>query len=155
MKLANKFAFVTGASQGLGFAIVHRFVQEGAGVLLCARTASNLGGRGTGPSGCCSWYTGPGMVERADVSSEADVGRLAEIISKQFVKLDILVSNAVVVGPKGAIEEVNWAAWTQTIGINLFGTVLCCRTFLPLLRKSARGRSSSFPVEAPPSPCPS
>jgi 3-oxoacyl-[acyl-carrier protein] reductase len=79
MKLANKFAVVTGASQGLGFAIT---ISE-------ARY--------------------PGFERRC-------------------------------VGPKGAIEEVNWAAWTQTTAINLFGTVLCCRTFLPLLQKSARGK---------------
>ena len=52
MKLADRVALVTGASQGSGYAIAHRFVQEGASVLLCARTADDLEGaarRGCGP----------------------------------------------------------------------------------------------------------
>jgi NAD(P)-dependent dehydrogenase (short-subunit alcohol dehydrogenase family) len=139
MKLADKVALVTGASQGLGYAIAHGFVQEGASVLLCARTADELEGAAQRVRAAAA----PGaqvLAECADVSSEADVGRLAEIIEKQFGKLDILVSNAGVYGPKGGIEEVSWSAWSQAISINLLGTVLCCRVFLPLLRRAARGK---------------
>lgn len=139
MKLAGKFAVVTGASQGLGYAIARRFVQEGASVLLCARTAGELDAATEGVRAAAA----PGaqvLAERADVSSEADVGHLAKIIEQRFGKLDILVSNAGVLGPKGAIDEVSWSAWSQTVSINLLGTVLCCRTFLPLLRQSPRGK---------------
>lgn len=139
MKLAGKFAVVTGASQGLGYAITRRFVQEGASVLLCARTAADLEGaservRAAATSGAQV------LAKRADVSSEADVDRLAKLIEKQFGKLDILVSNAGVLGPKGAIDEVSWSAWSQAISINLLGTVLCCKAFLPLIRQSSRGK---------------
>jgi NAD(P)-dependent dehydrogenase (short-subunit alcohol dehydrogenase family) len=139
MQLADRFAVVTGASQGLGFAIAHRFVQEGASVLLWARTAGDLEDAAQRIRAAAA----PGaqvLAESADVSSEADVGRIAEIIEKRFGKLDILVSNAGVQGPKGATEEVGWDAWSHTISVNLFGTVLCCRAFLPLLRKSTRGK---------------
>ncbi|HMD49777.1 MAG TPA: SDR family oxidoreductase [Bryobacteraceae bacterium] len=139
MKLAGKFAVVTGASQGLGYAIARRFVQEGASVLLCSRTAGDLDAAAERVRAAAA----PGaqvLAERADVSSEADVGRLATIIETQFGKLDILVSNAGVLGPKGAIDEVAWSDWSLAISINLMGTVLCCRAFLPLLRQSARGK---------------
>jgi NAD(P)-dependent dehydrogenase (short-subunit alcohol dehydrogenase family) len=139
MKLVGKFAVVTGASQGLGYAIAQRFVQEGANVLLCARTANDLEGAAERIRAAAAPDTHT-LAERADVSSESDVRRLAEIVEKQFGKLDILVSNAGVYGPKGAIEEVDWCAWSQAISINLLGTVLCCRTFLPLLRQSERGK---------------
>ena len=139
MKLANKVTLVTGASQGFGYVIARRFVQEGASVLLCARTADDLEGAAEGVRAAAA----PGaqvFAERADVSSEADVGRLAEVIKKQFGKLDILVSNAGVYGPKGAVDEVSWSDWSQAISINLLGTVLCCRAFLPLLRQATRGK---------------
>jgi|HubBroStandDraft_4_1064222.scaffolds.fasta_scaffold00208_5 NAD(P)-dependent dehydrogenase (short-subunit alcohol dehydrogenase family) len=139
MKLADRVAVVTGASQGFGYAIASRFVQEGASVLLCARTVDDLEGAAEGVRAAAA----PGaqvFAERADVSSEADVGRLAEIIKKQFGKLDILVSNAGVYGPKGAVDEVSWSDWSRAISINLLGTVLCCRTFLPLLRQATRGK---------------
>ncbi len=139
MNLANRVAVVTGASQGLGFAIARRFAQEGASVLLCARTAGDLEGAAEGVRSAAA----PGVqvfAECADVSSEADVGRLASVIEKHFGKLDILVANAAILGPTGALDEVSWSAWSKTISVNLLGTALCCRTFLPLLRRAARGK---------------
>jgi NAD(P)-dependent dehydrogenase (short-subunit alcohol dehydrogenase family) len=139
MKLEDRFAVVTGASQGFGNAIGRRFVQEGANVLLCARTAVDLEVAAEGVRASAAPHVQV-LAECADVSSEADVDRLAEIIEKRFGKLDILVSNAGVYGPKGPIEDVGWCAWSQAISINLFGTVLCCRAFLPFLRQSPRGK---------------
>jgi NAD(P)-dependent dehydrogenase (short-subunit alcohol dehydrogenase family) len=139
MKLDGRFAVVTGASQGFGYAIGRRFAQEGANVLLCARTAADLEGAVEGVRAAAA-PSARVLAERADVSSETDISFLAEVIDKQFGKLDILVSNAGVYGPKGTIEDVDWCAWSEAISINLLGTVLCCRAFLPLLRQSARGK---------------
>ena len=79
------------------------------------------------------------------MSSEADVGRLAEIIEKKFGKLDILVSNAGVYGPKGAIEDVvlvrlvagdfHQPAWEQCSA---------AETFLPCFGRRAREDPSCF-----------
>lgn len=54
--------------------------------------------------------------------------------------VDILVANAGVYGPKGRIDEVDWAEWVEAVRINLLGTVYCCRTFLPLLRAASHGK---------------
>ena len=139
MKLTDKFAVITGASQGLGMAIARRFVQEDANVLLCARTANDL----EAAAAQLRATAGPGvsvLAEAADVSSKADVDRLVEKVHQHFGKLDILISNAGVVGPKGASEQVDWDDWSRTISINLLGTVLCCRAFLPMLRQSSQGK---------------
>jgi NAD(P)-dependent dehydrogenase (short-subunit alcohol dehydrogenase family) len=139
MKLADRSAVVTGASHGLGLAIAHRFVQEGASVLMCGRNAGDLVKAGTKVRSAAA----PGtkvLTIVADVSSEADVVRMANMVALEFGKLDILVSNAGIQGPKGATEKVSWDDWSRTIFINLFGTVHCCRAFLPLLRKSARAK---------------
>jgi NAD(P)-dependent dehydrogenase (short-subunit alcohol dehydrogenase family) len=152
-ELAANFAAVTGASQRLGNIVARRFVQEGASVLLCAWTAANLEDAAQGIR-AVAHFAAQVLAERPDVSSEADVGRLAKIVEKQFGKLDILVSNAGVLGPKGSINEVYWSDWSQTIFVNLMGTALCCRAHLSYFVGRRAGRSSFFPVEAPPNRAP-
>jgi NAD(P)-dependent dehydrogenase (short-subunit alcohol dehydrogenase family) len=137
MKLANKSAVITGASQGLGHAIARRFAEEGAKVCLCARNSEQL----TRAAAEIHESTQAEVLSSvADVSSEPDIRRLASLVEQRFGGVDILVCNAGVYGPKGPIEEVDWGQWAHSVTINLMGTVLCCRAFLPLLRRSQRGK---------------
>jgi NAD(P)-dependent dehydrogenase (short-subunit alcohol dehydrogenase family) len=63
----------------------------------------------------------------ADVSRLEDVERLVELALKGLGDVTILVSNAGVYGPKGAIEEIDWPQWTRAVEINLLGSVLPAR----------------------------
>jgi 3-oxoacyl-[acyl-carrier protein] reductase len=139
MKLSGRKAVVTGASQGLGLAVSLAFIREGADVLICSRNERDL----IAARGIIAAQAPPNvqvMAEPADVSREADVQRLADIAEKRLGGVDVLVCNAGVYGPKGALESVDWSDWQQAIAINLNGTVLCCRLLLPLLRQSERGK---------------
>ena len=44
-------------------------------------------------------------------------------------------------GQKAALEDVCWQDWVEAIQVNLIGTVYCCRVFLPLLKRSERGKN--------------
>ncbi len=137
MKLAGKRAVVTGASQGLGRAIATLFAKEGADVLICAR---NVGSLRTAEKEIAAGGSGKIVARAADVTSEADVQQLVEGAAGELGGVDVLVCNAGIYGPKGSIADVDWAEWVRAIQINLLGAVLCCRLFLPLLRKSSRGK---------------
>lgn len=137
MKLLGKRAVVTGASQGLGRNIAKLFSKEGADVLICARNARDLE---IARTEILAEAQGRVLVETANIGVEADVKKLVERAAEGLGGLDVLVCNAGVYGPKGAIDELNWESWVEAIQINLFGTVLCCRSFLPLLRESKRGK---------------
>ena len=50
------------------------------------------------------------------------------------------MSNAGVHGPLGPIEDVDWDAWVEAININLLGTVLCCRSVVPWMRRQRAGK---------------
>ncbi len=137
MKLKGKRAVVTGASQGLGRNIAELFAQEGADLLICGRNKDDLTAAQQQIMGNSERRV---FAEAADVSLESDVKRLADVAAGQLGGVDILVCNAGVYGPKGAIDELNWTEWVQAININLLGTVLCCRLFLRLLRESRCGK---------------
>jgi NAD(P)-dependent dehydrogenase (short-subunit alcohol dehydrogenase family) len=135
--LNGKRVVLTGASQGLGKAIAQAFLRKGASVLICARGASELERTHKELE-----ETAPGRVfsQTCDVSIEADVDNLARYAKSVLGGVDALIANAGVYGPKGRIDEVDWAQWVDAIRVNLLGVVYCCRSFLPLLQKSPRGK---------------
>lgn len=137
MKLSGKRAVVTGASQGLGLTIAKVLLGEGATVLICARNEAELE---TARLEMDREHPGRIFARRCDVGQEKELDAFAASAAQLLGGVDILVCNAGVYGPKGSIEHVDWAEWVQAIQINLTGTVYCCRTFLPLLRQSARGK---------------
>ena len=137
--LQGRTAVITGANQGLGLAIAEAYLHAGADLFLCARDESKL----TAVLADLRNRCGPGQkVEAlpADVSSPQDVARLFKTALSIFPQIHILVNNAGVYGPKGAIDEVDWDAWVETIQINLIGSVLTARQLLPHFRANAYGK---------------
>jgi len=133
MLLKDKVALVTGASRGIGRAISLRFAAEGANLIVCARTESQIqelakeiraGGRE-----CL------GVV--AAVDNEARVNRMVEEALARFGRIDILVNNAGISNPKPFLETT-MADWDEALNINLKGIVLCTRAVLPgMLQRQA------------------
>lgn len=54
--------------------------------------------------------------------------------------ITILVSNAGVQGPKGALEAVDWREWVRTIEINLLGSVLVARSLIEHFKQRGYGK---------------
>ncbi|MCY3024376.1 MAG: SDR family NAD(P)-dependent oxidoreductase [Planctomycetota bacterium] len=147
MKLQGKRAIITGASQGFGLAVARAFVAEGASVAICARAAAQLRQaqgeleKAAGAQAGSLHHNQARVVAvPADISRSGDVDRLVQKTLEGLGGLEILVCNAGVYGPKGAIEQVDWNEWAQAISINLLGTVLCCRAAVPLLKKQKHGK---------------
>ena len=76
----------------------------------------------------------------ADISKLGDVTALVDAALREFGRLDILVNNAGIVGPCGAIENIDLKEWFRAIEINLLGSVLLSRAVLPHFKKAARGK---------------
>ncbi len=138
MKLAGRRAIVTGASQGFGRAVAAAFVAEGASVMLCARNPRTL--EEARRAIAAEFPEGTILAQAADVSRAADLDRIVSTTIEAFGGLDILVSNAGVYGPKGAIQDVDWEEWSDAITINLLGTVLACRAVLPGFLQQGQGK---------------
>ena len=137
--LEGRSALITGANRGLGLAIARAYVEAGASVFMCARDAALLERARAEIAG----LAGPKQIVRArpaDVSDRADVDALARATFETFPHLQILVNNAGVYGPLGPIEDVDWDAWVKAIEINLFGSILMCRTLLPHFKAQRYGK---------------
>jgi len=139
MDLSDRSAIITGANQGLGKAIAAEFVKAGAGVLLAARNEEML--RAVKQELQASAKPGRRVeILRADVSKPDDCAATVRRAAELFPDLCVLVNNAGVYGPKGAIEQVDWNEWVAAIEINLFGLVRMCREMIPLLRHKGYGK---------------
>ncbi len=139
MNLSGCCVLITGASQGLGFEIAKHFVSEGARVMICARDVSNLL---SAKNELLKIAVNDAQVFSltADISKKDDVERLVSESISRMGKLDVLVANAGIYGPKGCIEETDWEEWSAAIDINLKGTVLQCRSVIPYFKKQGSGK---------------
>lgn len=138
-ELTGRNAIVTGASHGLGLEIASAYLRAGANVLICGRTEADLE---QAAAGLRSDGFGPErlLVQRADVSCADDVDRLVATALNHWDHIDVLVNNAGVYGPLGSTDEVDWVAWTRTIEINLYGSVLPARAVLPHFKQRGSGK---------------
>jgi NAD(P)-dependent dehydrogenase (short-subunit alcohol dehydrogenase family) len=139
MRLAGRFAIITGASQGLGEEIAKQFVAEGASVFLCAR--SEPGVRSVEQQLSARTCNGQTVLARAtDVSKRDDIDQLVAEALDTFKRIDILVNNAGVYGPIGPIHELDWDAWIEAININLIGLAYVCRAVTPIMIRQKSGK---------------
>lgn len=132
-------ALITGASRGFGLAIARAYVAAGASVLVCARDATLLA-RARDELTALAGPAQRVLAHEADVSRREDVERLATVTLDAFPQLNILVNNAGIQGPIGAVEDVDWDEWVQTVATNLFGSVMMCRALLPHFKSRRAGK---------------
>lgn len=133
MKLHNKVAFVTGAGQGMGLAIVRRFVAEGASVVAADINLQAL------REGLAE-FGDQVLAVACNVADSASVADAMAQLEARFGRLDILVNNAGV-GGLDSFLDTPLESWQRVIGVNLTGTFLCARDGARLMVKGGQGGS--------------
>jgi 2-dehydro-3-deoxy-L-rhamnonate dehydrogenase (NAD+) len=133
--LGQRHAVVTGAAQGIGFAIARRLLSCGASVSLWDRDQHLL----EVALEACGKIGQAGAIA-VDVTDEATVNDAAANTVKQFGKIDILVANAGIAGPTVKTWEYPVEAWKQVIDVDLTGVFLCCRALVPHMMQRNYGR---------------
>jgi NAD(P)-dependent dehydrogenase (short-subunit alcohol dehydrogenase family) len=121
-RLDGKVALVTGGASGIGAAIVRRFAESGARLIvvdLDERRAEELAGT-----------IQAARAIRCDITFEQDVNKLF----RELNELDILV-NCAGIGMVGNVEETELAEMQRLFRVNVEGTFLMTRAALPLLRR--------------------
>ena len=121
-KLINNVALITGATRGIGKAVAAAYVREGARVFICARNQQEVAATvrefrydstDAQVDGCAG-----------DVGKENDVCRIVDAVIERFQKIDTLVNNASLLGPRVALVEYPFRQWEEVIRVNLHGVFL-------------------------------
>ncbi|WFL77663.1 SDR family oxidoreductase [Altererythrobacter arenosus] len=132
--LTGKVAIVTGCASGIGAATVRRLVADGAQVL-----GTDIDAQG-GAALCQEIGT---RFAQQDVSDEQRWDEVVAEAVEAFGRLDILVNNAGKVSGR-SIGDVDMAAWSQVIGVNLTGTMMGCRAAIRAMTKNPGGASGAI-----------
>ena len=136
MKLEGKSVVVTGASSGMGKAIVELFVKEGANVVAVARRKARLDELAASLEG----QAGRVVPYAGDISKEQDCeGAILQAI-KSFGRLDILVNNAGVMDDMSPIGDATNQKMEQVFQINVFGPMYTMRKAVQVLSAAGRRR---------------
>ena len=131
--LKGRIGVVTGCAQGIGRAVVERFVQSGAKVAiwdhdkaLADKTAATLGASV--------------RAYACDVTDEASVKAACQATTKDFGRIDILVNNAGIAGAVAPTWETSFEEWRKVMRINLDGPFLCAKAVVPGMIAQDYGR---------------
>jgi 3-oxoacyl-[acyl-carrier protein] reductase len=130
--LTGKVAVVTGASRGIGRAAALELARDGAATFLVARTKEAC----EPVAAAIRSEGGRAEAIACDVSRYEDVEKLVGAVAGCHDRIDVLVNNAGVIEPIGALEECAPDLWARNITVNLVGVFHCCRAALPHLRRS-------------------
>jgi NAD(P)-dependent dehydrogenase (short-subunit alcohol dehydrogenase family) len=133
--LEGKVAMVTGASRGIGRAISLGLAQQGANLVLAARTVSDL----EATRNTILQYGAMAEVVPTDVTSEQQIMVLFQETLKRFGKLDILVNNAGVFVNE-PIDQMSTETWDWVINIELRAAFICTREAMRIMKKQGGGR---------------
>jgi glucose 1-dehydrogenase len=130
-KLAGKIAIITGASRGLGKAIAELFAQEGAKLVLAARSKGEIERN-------AARLRAEGLEAVAfvcDVTDRQQVEDLARFAIQTYGHFDIWVNNAGIAGPYGATLDLAPDDFLSVLRTNIFGayhgSTIAMRHFLP------------------------
>jgi NAD(P)-dependent dehydrogenase (short-subunit alcohol dehydrogenase family) len=132
MELEGKVAVVTGGSRGIGKAIARRLADDGADVVIAARTAATLEATAEEIAAATGRWVDP---VPADLSALDGCEVLHREATARFDHIDILV-NCAGATKSGHFLELSDELWRDGFDLKFFGAVRLCRLFWPHLAAS-------------------
>ena len=142
-------AIVTGASKGLGRAVVGELARAGISLVIDARGADALAEAERELSQLV-----PVVALAGDVADGAHVHALVEAAERRFGRIDLVVNNASTIGrsPLPALERLSPSTWDRIFTTNVYAPLHLIQHALPVMRRNGGGTivnvSSDAAVEA-------
>ena len=121
-------AVVTGAGSGLGRSISRALLVAGWQVAAAGRRWAPLQETvATAPAGAA-------LPVLTDVTVPDSVAALFAAVGNRWGRVDLLVNNAGIFGPAGAVDEISVADWRRAVDTNLTGAFLCCQQAVGMMK---------------------
>ncbi|MDB5364826.1 MAG: short-chain dehydrogenase/reductase [Rhodospirillales bacterium] len=129
--LPARRVLVTAGAAGIGLAIARAFLADGADVHVCDVDAAALD---------AARAELPGLgTSNIQIGDAAQMERLRAELEARFGGLDVLVNNAGIGGPRGAIETVSDDDWDAVLRVNVTGMFHAVRAFVPAMKAQRSG----------------
>jgi 3-oxoacyl-[acyl-carrier protein] reductase len=134
LQLNGKVALVTASSKGLGKAAALAFAQEGAQVVMCARSAALE----TAASEIREATGAQVVAQQADITRQADIDKLVKAALEQFGRVDILVTNSGGPAPGGFLS-LTPEHWQVALDLTIMSVVRLCYAVIPQMLEQGGG----------------
>lgn len=123
---------VTGATRGLGRALVARFVESGHAV-------AGIGTDFNRVEELQRQYPSPHRFDRVDVSDDAAVSSWVEDLAREEFVPDLLINNAAIITPVGPLWEAPADEFQRIVNVNIVGVVNVLRHVFPQMLARGNG----------------
>ena len=133
LTLQDKVAIITGASRGIGKAMALGMAQEGASVVVAARSEterSNVPGTIHATTAEIQARGGRALALACNVREEDSIYGMVRQTLDSFGRIDILVNNAGI-GSYRSLMESTIKEWDLVMDINLRAPFICCKAVAP------------------------
>ena len=134
--LEGRLALVTGASRGIGAATAEALAEQGAHVILTARTSGGL----EEVEERIHAVGGSATIAPLDLTDGDSIARLSAAIGSRWEKLDLLMLNAAMLGSLTPVQAIDGKEFNKLLTLNLLAQQALIAAFDLLLRRSEAGR---------------
>ncbi len=137
MNFLNKTVFITGASRGIGKAIALRLANEGANIVIAAKSTEEnpkLGGTIFSAAAEVEAAGGKALAVQVDIRYEEQIQSAVQQAVEKFGGIDVVINNASAIQLTGT-EQTETKRFDLMQSINVRGTFLVVKNCIPYLKK--------------------
>lgn len=127
----SRVALVTGSASGIGKAITKKLLSRGFLVHICDTDQSLLQATLLENVGLCGTLT--------DVGNAKDIDELFADFRARHNRLDVLVNNVGIAGPRANVENISDQDWERTLAVNVTGCFRMVKHSVPIMKRCGGG----------------
>lgn len=137
MLLKDKVSIISGIGPGMGSELALLAAQEGAKVVISARTEANLQ---ESEQAIAALGLGTEVLTVVtDITNAEQCANLVDKTLERFGRIDCLFNNAFHPGSFDSVEFSDFSGWRDALDVNLFGSLTMAQKVIPTMKKSGGG----------------